>query len=95
MRVKEPRTLEVGVKPRVSGSLSKPPCLHVSSGLQATVIKFTYEASLVSLSEIYNNISKYLFGLPLQREQGILLGVAGVDVPVKELLKLTPPYKVS
>ena len=30
----------------------------------------------------------------LQREQGILLGVAGVDVPVKELLKLTPAYKV-
>ncbi|XP_022096013.1 voltage-dependent calcium channel subunit alpha-2/delta-3-like isoform X4 [Acanthaster planci] len=29
------------------------------------------------------------------REQGILLGVAGVDVPVKELLKLTPAYKLG
>ncbi len=58
MHIKEPRTLylgRVGVIPGVSGSRSKHPCLQVSSGLQATVIKFTYKAALVSLPEIYIN----------------------------------------
>ncbi len=43
----------VGVNPSVSGSHSKHHCLQVSSGLQATVTGFTYEASLVSLLEMY------------------------------------------
>lgn len=30
----------------------------------------------------------------LQRSKGILLGVVGTDVPVKELLKTIPKYKV-
>jgi len=29
-----------------------------------------------------------------QRSKGILLGVVGTDVPVKELLKAIPKYKV-
>jgi len=29
-----------------------------------------------------------------QRSKGILLGVVGTDVPVKELLKTIPKYKV-
>ncbi len=45
---------------------SKHPCLQVASGLRATVIKFTYEASLVSLPEKYNNNSEeivlFIFG---------------------------------
>ncbi len=48
----------VGVNPGISGShtCSKHPCLQVSQGLRATLIKFTYmtyEASLVSLLEIH------------------------------------------
>ncbi len=42
----------VGVNPCVSGSHSKHPCLQVSSGLRATVTKFTYEASLVLIDVI-------------------------------------------
>ena len=38
----------IEVNLRVSGSHSKHPCLQVPSGLQAAVIKFTYEASFVS-----------------------------------------------
>lgn len=30
-----------------------------------------------------------------QRSKGILLGVVGTDVPVKELLKTIPKYKVT
>ncbi|XP_070573323.1 voltage-dependent calcium channel subunit alpha-2/delta-3-like isoform X4 [Ptychodera flava] len=37
---------------------------------------------------VFNNKNKTL-------DQGILLGVVGVDVPVFELLKLTPPYKLG
>ncbi|XP_006825818.1 voltage-dependent calcium channel subunit alpha-2/delta-3-like, partial [Saccoglossus kowalevskii] len=37
---------------------------------------------------VFNNKSESL-------KQGILLGVVGVDVPVFELLKLTPPYKLG
>lgn len=33
--------------------------------------------------------------LSLQRNKGILLGVVGTDVPVQELLKTIPKYKVS
>ena len=52
MHVKEPRTLimeELGVYPGVSGSRNKRPCLQVSSGLRATVLRCAFEASLVSL----------------------------------------------
>ena len=51
MHVKEPRTLiveELGVYPGVSGSHSKRPCLQVSSGFRATVLKCAFEESLVS-----------------------------------------------
>ncbi len=44
-----------GVNPGVSGSHSKHPSLQVFLGLGASVVRFTYEASLVSLPEIYNN----------------------------------------
>ena len=47
----------VGVSPCVSGSHGNHSYLQISSGLQATVIKFTYEASLVSLPEVCNNKS--------------------------------------
>ena len=39
----------VWIIPGVSGSPSKNTCLQVLSSLQATVIKFPYETSLVSL----------------------------------------------
>ena len=39
----------------VSSPHSKHPSSQASWGLQATGIKFTYEAFLISLSEIYNN----------------------------------------
>ena len=45
----------VGVYPGVSGSHSKHPCLQVSSGFRATALKCAFEASLVSLPEMYNN----------------------------------------
>ena len=45
----------VGVYPGDSGSDSKHPYLQVSSGFRATVIKFAFEVSLVSLPEINNN----------------------------------------
>ena len=40
----------VGVSPCVSGSHTKHPCLQVFSGLRATVIRFTYEASWFQLA---------------------------------------------
>ena len=55
MNITEPRTLimEDGVIPADRGSLHPClPCLQVFSGFQATVIKFTYEASLVSLLDL-------------------------------------------
>ena len=57
MHVKEPRTYRgrVGVYPGVSGSHSKRPCLQVSSGFRATVLKCAFEGSLVSLPDMYNN----------------------------------------
>ena len=48
MHVKEPRTLiveELGVYPGVSGSHSKRPCLQVSSGFWATVLKCAFVGS--------------------------------------------------
>ena len=45
----------VGVYAGVSGSHSKHPCLQVSSGFRATVLKCAFDASLVSLPEMYNN----------------------------------------
>ena len=49
----------VGVYPGVSGSHSKRPRLQVSSGFRATVLKCAFEASLVSIPEMYyNNNSK-------------------------------------
>ena len=45
----------------VSGSHNKRPCLQVSSGFRATVLKCAFEASLVSLPEMFNNkFKKYL-----------------------------------
>lgn len=37
-----------------------------------------------------------LFAFPLdpQRNQGILLGVAGTDIPLQELMKAVPKHKV-
>ena len=45
-----------GLHPGVSGShtCSKHPCLQVSSGFRATALKCAFEASLVSLPEMYN-----------------------------------------
>lgn len=34
------------------------------------------------------------FSFVLKRSHGILLGVVGSDVPLRELLKLAPRYKV-
>lgn len=34
-------------------------------------------------------------GSPFQRSHGILLGVVGSDVALRELMKLAPRYKVS
>lgn len=42
-----------------------------------------------------NELTIVLFNVCLQqRSKGILLGVVGTDVPVKELLKTIPKYKV-
>ena len=72
----------VGVYPGFSGSHSKLPCLQVSSGFQAAVLKCAFEASLVSLPEMYNNnnnvglplIQKSLNNLKIVKKQNIFCG---------------------
>ena len=51
----------VGVYPGVSGSHNKRPCLQVSSGFRATVLKCAFEGSLVSFPEMYNNNNNNTF----------------------------------
>ena len=55
MHIKEPRTLIVKGLPIVSGSHNKRPCLQVSSGFRATVLKCAFEESLVTLPDNDND----------------------------------------
>ena len=76
---------------------SKHPCLQVSSGLQSTAVKFTYEASLVSLPETSeNNTTPYpkIWFWPTfysnQRTRSLGPNIVGCDTCI--LSFLIPPY---
>ena len=85
--LKKPYHGRVGVYPCVSGSHSKHLYLQVSSGLRATVIKFTSEEPLDSLPEIYNNSNnKKLTQSPIipfspRKQLPVLRDAGAVPVP--------------
>lgn len=50
---------------------------------------------LKGIMELYNSLYLTLVSFSLQLSHGILLGVVGTDVALRELMKLAPRYKVN